>query len=90
MPILVINDKDDERMNMRSDMREGMSMRSRSNMRHSPMRYKEGQEFKEGYCKGYEEGWEDAEKELSGGQYPEEAQMREDFRRRRDRMGRYM
>ena len=58
MPILIINDKDDERSGMRSEMRDSMSMRSGSGMRHYPMHYKEGQ-------------------------------MREDYRRQRDRMGRY-
>ena len=89
MPILIINDKDDERSGMRSEMRDSMSMRGGSGMRHYPMHYKEGQEYKEGYCKGYKEGWEDAEKELSGDQFQEEGQMREDYRRQRDRMGRY-
>ena len=78
MPILIINDKDDERSGMRSEMRDSMSMRSGSGMRHYPMHYK-----------GYKEGWEDAEKELSGDQFQEEGQMREDYRRQRDRMGRY-
>ena len=53
MPILIINDKDDERSGMRSEMRDSMSMRSGSGMRHYPMHYKEGQEYKEVYCKGY-------------------------------------
>lgn len=84
MPYIVINDKDDSR-EMRSQLRD--SMRGGASMRHYSTHFKDDKEYEDGYRKGYMDGWEDAEKELCD---DKDGQMREEYRRRRDRMGRYM